>query len=217
MPSLGITKPLPWMKNDIKALNKSTVFFFFCIVLMTWKSNFCSLLREKVSKFCLCSVDFITQVLMNSDDCISLKKHMHQWASFPQFLNSWLLGDRGFHPEAVISSNLHFTLSLGWVLVTLSSLLNPIGSMPSVLISIKITPGMAVWLNDEAKWNANLGLVSDNNKCGAVAFISISAFHLEIRLGFGNTFISELWLFNQPWWLSQQSCVKEPWAVIELS
>lgn len=170
---------------------------------------FCALLWQKVSEFLsvLSRHSWICMIFMMAH----LLKHMHQWASSPPLLHSWLLRDKGFHPAAVFFfESLHFTLSLGRVLATLSSLLNPIGSMPSVLISMKITPGMAVWLDDEAKWNANLGLVSDNNKCGAVAFISISSFHLEIGLGFGNTFISELRLLNQPWWLSQQSCAKEP-------
>jgi len=51
---------------------------------------------------------------------------------------------------------------------------------------------------NEVKGNANLGLVSHNNKCGAMAFISISESYLEFRLGFRNTFFSQLRLLKQP-------------------
>lgn len=56
---------------------------------------------------------------------------------------------------------------------------------------------MEVGLNDGVKWNANLGLVSDNNNCSGKAFMSISAFHLEFKLVFGNTFISQARQLNQ--------------------
>lgn len=129
------------------------------------------------------------------------------YQQYVQFLNTWLWEIGEFILQLWFNESLHFRLSLGWSLAILS-----VGSMPSVLISLKkTTSGMAVWRNDELKWNANLGLVSDNDKCSAKAFISsISAFHLEIKLGFGSTFISQPRLLNQPWWLCQQNCVKEP-------
>lgn len=74
------------MKTDMEeALNTSAV---FCIVLIPWKSNFVHYFKRKFPSSYLCSVDSMTQVLMNSKVCIPLKEHMHQSASFPQFLNS---------------------------------------------------------------------------------------------------------------------------------
>lgn len=70
------------MKNESKS-----VFFFFFIVLITWKSNIRSLLRLKVS--CLSSVDFMTSSAHEFKGTHTLEElHTHQSTSFARFLNT---------------------------------------------------------------------------------------------------------------------------------
>lgn len=175
--------------------------FFFCLYFKwefyKWLSKFCDLHHLKFQGVLLTFKKIQTSIIVCSSFIFRKKKST----------------------AVVFRKSLHFTLSLNESFSTLSSLGNSIGSMPSVLILVKkyIIYSRDGTLNDKAKWNANLGLVSDN-KCGAMAFISIAVVHLDIRHGFGNVFISQHERLKQPW--SDCLCrdvFKKPQVVTELS
>lgn len=85
---------------------------------------FCALLWQKVSEFLsvFSRHSWICMIFMMAH----LLKHMHQWASSPPLLHSWLLRDKGFHPAAVFffwisALHLEFRPGFGNTFITVKS------------------------------------------------------------------------------------------------
>lgn len=129
-------KSPPGMKNDMEeALNKSTIFVLFVshgnpmfVHYFDWK--FLKFLSELGRLHDPSAHKFKWLHTFIKPTCINQQVLFTSWT-----VDFWEIED--FILQLWFYEPLHFTLSLGWGLETLSSLLNPIGSMPSVLISIK--------------------------------------------------------------------------------
>lgn len=101
-----------------------------------------------------------------------------------QLLNTWL-PEMGASSWSCFNKSLHSSLRWEKKRRRLSGAL-------CFDVGKSLTWGTEFWVNDGDEWNTNLGLVPDNNRCVAKAFISISDFHLEIQAAFGNSFIRRL-------------------------
>lgn len=125
------------------------------------------------------SLDFKTREFIKWKKCFN--KHMR---AAPEYLTAW---DGRVHPEAVLI-NLYIPACAGG-----KKKRRHLSGALCFDVGKSLTWGTELWVNDGDEWNTNLGLVPDNNRCVAKAFISISEFHLEIQAAFGNSFIRQLW------------------------